>query len=292
MEKHEVNLEDAIIIGDLSKMYKISKRTLRLYHEMELLVPYYVDAQTGYRYYSPSQLPRLDMIIQMKGAGLSLKQIKQMMNTKDLSLFEAVLGEQIDKLNEKITEFKVFRNSLTKKLESCKYMQNLPALDTISVEYISRRRAFICSIDPYDLQTKYTESPWKAALEQVKDIFIKNNVPLALFHQVGGIVSKEALLHNQFTCSGACVLLDEEHQYGLPSSPIVSGTYVCIYHKYLAMDNIKESEGIQQLLNYIADNDYLIAGPYLGEVVAETAIFDYNDNNILLKQQIPIKLCP
>lgn len=41
------NPEDAILIGDLAKQYGITKRTLRLYHELGLLDPCYVDQQTG-----------------------------------------------------------------------------------------------------------------------------------------------------------------------------------------------------------------------------------------------------
>lgn len=60
-------------VGELSEMYGVTSRTLRLYHERGLLVPEHIDTRTGYRYYSTSQLPRLEMILQMKNVGLSLK---------------------------------------------------------------------------------------------------------------------------------------------------------------------------------------------------------------------------
>lgn len=92
-------------VGELSEMYGVTSRTLRLYHERGLLVPERIDTRTGYRYYSTSQLPRLEMILQMKNVGLSLKRIENILETKDLSVFEALLNEQIDELDEKISRY-------------------------------------------------------------------------------------------------------------------------------------------------------------------------------------------
>lgn len=291
MEKHQVNDEELVIIGDLSKMYNVSKRTLRLYHEIGLLTPYFVDRNTGYRYYAPAQFPRLDMILQMKSIGLSLKHIKQMLNTRNLSLFEALLGEQVDNVNKKLSEYKLYKDSLTKQLDSCKYIRNPPALDSVFIEYIPRRTAFIVDVPHYDLQKAYPHgSPWKAALEQVKSALVEKEISLTLFHQVGGIISEESLLRNELIISAAFIQISDDHQFGLPQSYIESSTYACMYHKYIAMDNAAESVGLRVLLKYIADNEYQITGPYLAQVVAETSVFDYNDSNILLKQQIPIKV--
>lgn len=43
-------------IGDFSKLTRISIRMLRHYNEIGLLIPEETDGDTGYRYYSASQL--------------------------------------------------------------------------------------------------------------------------------------------------------------------------------------------------------------------------------------------
>jgi DNA-binding transcriptional MerR regulator len=48
---------------------------LRFYDQLGLLEPAHIDAQTGYRYYSIRQLPRLNSILALKQLGLSLEQI-------------------------------------------------------------------------------------------------------------------------------------------------------------------------------------------------------------------------
>ena len=289
MKTHKINDEETIIIGDMAKLYNISKRTLRLYHDMGLLIPYYVDETTGYRYYSTAQFSRLDMILQMKSAGLSLKQIKQMLSTRDLSLFEAVLGEQIDNLNAKIAEYKAYRSSLERQLDSYKHMRNQPVLDSIFIEYIPRRAVYIHDIDQYDLQKDYYgKSPWTVALDQVKSAFVSKGVPLTLFQQVGCIISDKYLLKNPFICCGAFIELNDELHYNLPRSFIKPATYVCMYRKYTAMDNAEELKGIQLLLDYIRDNGYQISGPCINQVIAEASVFDYDNNSILVKLQVPI----
>ncbi|GAC1668981.1 MAG: MerR family transcriptional regulator [Ktedonobacteraceae bacterium] len=62
-------------IGDFSRLSLVSVKALRYYDELGLLKPARVDNGTGYRYYSMSQLTRLNRILVMKDMGLSLEQI-------------------------------------------------------------------------------------------------------------------------------------------------------------------------------------------------------------------------
>jgi DNA-binding transcriptional MerR regulator len=62
-------------IGDFSKLSQVSVKTLRYYDEIGLLRPSEIDRFTGYRYYTASQLSRLNRILLLKDLGLSLDQI-------------------------------------------------------------------------------------------------------------------------------------------------------------------------------------------------------------------------
>jgi len=55
-------------------------KALRYYDEMGLFKPIDVDRSTGYRYYSASQLPRLNHILALRDLGLSLEQIAQVLD--------------------------------------------------------------------------------------------------------------------------------------------------------------------------------------------------------------------
>ncbi len=68
-------------IGDFSKLSQVSVKTLRYYDEIGLLKPIEIDRFTGYRYYSASQLSRLNRILLLKDLGLALDQIGQLLRS-------------------------------------------------------------------------------------------------------------------------------------------------------------------------------------------------------------------
>ncbi len=74
-------------IGEFSKLCRVPVSALRYYADIGLLEPAHIDTFTNYRYYSADQLPRLNRILALKDLGLSLEQIKLMLND-DLSLDE------------------------------------------------------------------------------------------------------------------------------------------------------------------------------------------------------------
>lgn len=79
-----------ISIGEMAKMNRTTVPTLRLYDSMNLLTPCYVDEKTCYRYYDIKQNARLDMIQYMKELGMELKEIKSILDRKDLDLIEFI----------------------------------------------------------------------------------------------------------------------------------------------------------------------------------------------------------
>lgn len=69
-----------LTIGEYSRLTHIPAKTLRYYDDIDLFKPAYVDSLTGYRYYSVEQLPRLYRILSLKELGLSLNQIRDVLN--------------------------------------------------------------------------------------------------------------------------------------------------------------------------------------------------------------------
>ena len=94
-----------LMIGAFSRLTRVPAKTLRYYDDIDLFKPTHYDPDTGYRYYSVEQLPRLHRIVALKGLGMSLDQIKSLL--KDNVSPEEIRGmlklkraEIIDKLEE------------------------------------------------------------------------------------------------------------------------------------------------------------------------------------------------
>jgi DNA-binding transcriptional MerR regulator len=77
-------------IGEFSRLSRVSVRMLRHYDQLGLLIPSQTDPFTGYRYYSASQLPRLNRILALRDLGFSLEQISGLLD-EDVSA-EQLLG--------------------------------------------------------------------------------------------------------------------------------------------------------------------------------------------------------
>lgn len=69
-----------LTIGDFSKISHVTITTLRYYDELGLLLPIAIDPDSNYRYYSVSQLPRINRILALQDLGLSLKEIGNMLS--------------------------------------------------------------------------------------------------------------------------------------------------------------------------------------------------------------------
>jgi DNA-binding transcriptional MerR regulator len=67
-------------ISDFAQLSRVSPKALRLYDRLGLLKPMQVDQDTGYRFYSAAQLPRLNRILVLKSLGFSLEQIGQLLD--------------------------------------------------------------------------------------------------------------------------------------------------------------------------------------------------------------------
>ncbi len=102
-------------IGDFSKIAQVPVATLRYYDQVGLLKPVEVDRETGYRYYSASQLPRLHRILALKGLGFSLEHIglvldegltlEQMRGM--LRLRHAQISQQLAEMQDQLVEVEV-----------------------------------------------------------------------------------------------------------------------------------------------------------------------------------------
>ena len=54
--------QNLLTIGNLSKQTGVHVKSLRYYEQLGILLPAYTDPDTGYRYYTLSQIPVVDAI--------------------------------------------------------------------------------------------------------------------------------------------------------------------------------------------------------------------------------------
>jgi DNA-binding transcriptional MerR regulator/effector-binding domain-containing protein len=94
-------------IGEFSKLTHLTVKTLRFYHEEGLLIPAFVDPDTGYRYYHQRHLEVARAITYLRSLEFSLKDIKELLQRQGdddllntLERRQAAIKERIKQLRK------------------------------------------------------------------------------------------------------------------------------------------------------------------------------------------------
>lgn len=109
-------IQDKLSTKQFADICKVEKRTLHYYDEIDLLKPIEIKGN-GYRIYSAIQFETMSIIKALQSVGMSLGEIKNLMNEHDLSHCKAVLNNQIRLLKEKQDELKNAEQALSQTTE-------------------------------------------------------------------------------------------------------------------------------------------------------------------------------
>jgi DNA-binding transcriptional MerR regulator len=96
---------DALLgIGDFSRMTFLSVKTLRHYHDVGLLEPAAVDADTGYRHYAIAQVPQAQVIRRLRELGMSIDDVRVVMNAPDVGERNAAITEHLRRMEVELEQ--------------------------------------------------------------------------------------------------------------------------------------------------------------------------------------------
>ena len=152
-------------IGMFARVSQVSVKALRFYEKMGLLLPAKVDDFTGYRYYSIHQLPRLNRVLALKDLGLSLEQVRSVLQN-DLSaneirgmlrLRQAELEDQMQKMQEQLVRVAARLKQIEMEGKMPEYDVVLKTIDPILV---AGRRIIVTENDdhPVGLPEAFSEA--------------------------------------------------------------------------------------------------------------------------------------
>ena len=127
-------------IGEFSKIGQVSIKTLRYYDQVGLLKPAQIDRFNGYRYYTLSQLVRLNHIMALKDLDFTLDQIRELLKL-------GLSGEALEKmLHSKASEL---RQQLNEKLARLLRVEN--RIKAIQVSCVVNQSPIVLKSSPNQL---------------------------------------------------------------------------------------------------------------------------------------------
>lgn len=284
--------------GQMAKLNGISKKTLRVYADRGLLTPRYTDPETGYRYYTLDQSAQLDAIAKLQAIGFSLQEIGDLLAQQDTRQLALRMNKQIDTLNQEMERLRLSLEGARRMQSSCAVVLSKPPCGKISVEWLPHRRFLFFNIEQYD----YSEFRdiqrdgffnWEMTLRLIKREMVRRGIPLSLFQRVGCLSSKCHLEAGRFVVTGAVIEIENDIHYPdciYYDAP--AGLYMCCYcggeHKSSPFFQ-QEAEYYFMLLCEIRARGYVINGDYIGNVLADTPIFNYAARESFMRLEIPIR---
>ena len=89
-------------LGRFAKTGQLSRKALRLYDQLGILVPDYVDPSTGYRYYSPDQLEKARFIRMLRGMEMPLADIRRVLAAPTVEQAIELVDECVRKFETRV----------------------------------------------------------------------------------------------------------------------------------------------------------------------------------------------
>ena len=106
-----------LAIGEFSRLTHLSVRTLRRYHDADLLVPATVDDATGYRYYSADQIPTAQVIHRLRELDVPLPDVRRILRSSDPGTRSALVADHLRRLESELDRTRAAVVSLRRLLQ-------------------------------------------------------------------------------------------------------------------------------------------------------------------------------
>lgn len=277
--KEVICLAKRFSIGEMAKINNLSVQALRHYDKVGIIKPSYINEETGYRYYSANQFVIVDLIKQCKAMGLSLDEIKEIIEGYDStkSILETI-GKQKDIIDNKIWELNKIKSNITF-LEDSINISLKEGLDSIVIsEYEEREFVRYGNTKRFTEEFELELSETLANIEKEYHCFNK---------ELGFVISSDELLYedkinyNNFIIRFTEGIELEEHSRII----LPKGRYLTLNFD----DDYKEPRRYYDKMKaYIKDRDIKVIGDFF-EIYIITRVTKEGNERALGKIQIKIE---
>ena len=260
-------------IGMFAAMNHVTVKTLRFYEEQGLLTPALIHPETGYRYYTLSQMSVLHQITALKLAGFTLEEIAHINSGADE---EAVLlkkkAELLAKIADLTRQIAVVDGYLSKKKTDLSAPVLIKTIPETTVAYMRIR------LESYD--SLFDRMPEMGVL--MEKAGCKCALPEYCFtgYLEPGYRDGDILVE---ICESVVAAKKETGELRFKTLPEVQAA--CIFHKgsYRTF-----SESYEAVLRYIEENGYEIAGEIRESYI--DGVWNKDDESQWLSEiQVPVR---
>ncbi|QZY56428.1 MerR family transcriptional regulator [Crassaminicella profunda] len=271
-------MENKFLIGDMAKIHNISTQTLRYYDKIGLLKPKIIDENNGYRYYTIEQFEQLDTIKYLKVLGMTLKDIKEHFEKREIGNIVKLLEKQKHLTYKKIQELELIGDKIDHKIDCIKDCMNIEEYEKVRIREIFERNIVLEYIKDSDSAVEF-----ELALKNLQNLFKDNS--LMFTGKIGIIVPSNHLKTHRFDRYNAVYILVEDKFKHSNIKKLPAGKYACIYHKGSYRETYRS---YKKLLDYLKDHHYEIIGDAIEIGLVDVSV-TLNEEEYITEIQVPIK---
>lgn len=212
-------MKELYSVGQTARLLGVTAKTLRYYETIGLVLPAYINKETGYRYYTSRQFQRIDRIKYLQSLGFSLDEIQASIeNVNDLVALlgqkKGMLKQQREELDRKIEDVDWYINYFH-------YMENRDACAEIYLMHLPQRFGIVVPHSPDELSRE----------AEIRLATLRGQEPyngLTYLRQYGYLMDYQQMKHDKLYPKGYFIFLKNKPKQDLPHLvEFPEGTYLC-----------------------------------------------------------------
>lgn len=242
-------------IGKAAALVKVTTETLRHYDRIGLVRPSITDQWTKYRYYTEQDIIRLNVVVALRNMGISLKNIKAMLDSDDIQQLTEEFDNAIRQADDKIRELREAKKRIAH----------------VKRHYESKRDETPNGIVVKDIHPRVILLSDKSISPTIEDLHDyhrhfyaqvgERRKPLFLFEDVAGIYEEDGSQKMFAVCI--------KHDGGKDLFTLPGGKYLC------AECSDKTYESVLGKLLDVAKKEYNAKTPYVIRMIKLTGILQW-----------------
>lgn len=179
---------ELITISEVSKMFKISTRTLRYYEQIGILKSTRKEGY-AYRAYDKDSILKLQQILILRGLHIPLKQIANILDDEDMVKAIGIFKKKVQELTDKINALSTIKTMLTRLIDELEKKPYIQIRHNLLSDNSILNVANTLSLSNFDYkEEKYMEASKKVnELHKLKNVRIIHLPPstVAASHYIG-----------------------------------------------------------------------------------------------------------
>lgn len=270
---------DLVQIGDIAKMFHISVGTLRHYEKSGLLLPEYIDANTGYRYYSTRQFEVLSIIRALRALDMPLEQIADFLHNRDIDKMMKMLEQQREIVIHKQNELKIIENKIERRIKLIE--------DAVSSEFGSIKIKQIPAQRVAWLRNTLSLNSYLDLETSIRQLEKDENETVAWLGKVGVGIAKEKLNNKKYDeYDMVFLILDKDDIY--TENTEIWKEETCVAIRFCGSHK-DAPEQYKRLVEFIAKHKMAICG-FSREITMIDNGITNDEKQFVTEIQIPIQV--